>query len=393
MLVQNVRRGILHPFPNFENLRGTKQVSPCNVTARFTDYLAVAFVINLFVLYSKQLAFTCLPLFSQTCYHKAMATPKLERILIVENDAITRDLIARQSLQPLGYQVKTVSLASEAIIQFAQFNPQVLITNIRPPDLSSKDLLAVLQSQGTDIPVIVIAGKNDQNDILHAFRLGATDYLTTPIRETEVVVAIEQAVKTVRAHTEREQLAQKVHHANTELQQRVRELTTIIAIGKAVISITNPQALFKKIIEGAILVTDADLGWLLIRDERHNVLILRAQHNMPENLEARLNRPFDDGISSLVALSGEPLVMHGEPIKRFKVATAGQSIMVIPIKAQKQVIGLLVVMRGKAQPFTKSNQFLLEAVADYAAISLVNASLYQAMEEKAKRKEESKQGK
>ncbi len=317
-----------------------------------------------------------------------MPTPTLERILIVESDPITRDLVARQSLQPFGYQVKTVALASEAILQFGQFSPQVLVTNIRPPDLSAKDLLAVLQSQGMDIPVIVIAGKNEQTDILHAFRLGATDFLTTPIREAEVISAVERAVKTTRARAEREQLAQKVQQANAELQQRVRELTTIIALGKAVTSITTPQTLFKKIIEGSILVTDADLGWLLIRDERHNVLLLRAQHNMPEDLDGRLNRPFDDGISSLVALSGEPLTLHGEPLQRFKVHTAGQSIMVMPIKAQKQVIGLLVVMRKQPQPFTKSNQFLLEAVADYAAVSLVNASLFQVMEERAKRAKE-----
>ncbi|NUM44349.1 MAG: GAF domain-containing protein, partial [Anaerolineales bacterium] len=137
---------------------------------------------------------------------------------------------------------------------------------------------------------------------------------------------------------------------------------------------------------GSILVTNADLGWLLIRDERHNTLMLRAQHNMPDDLDGRMNRPFDDGISSLVALSGEALVMSGEPIKRFKVHTAGQAIMVMPIKAQKQTIGLLVVMRKQAHPFTKNNQFLLEAVADYAAIALVNASMHQAIEEGAKRK-------
>jgi FixJ family two-component response regulator len=321
-----------------------------------------------------------------------MTTPILERILIVESDPITRDLVARQSLQPFGYQVKTVSLASDAILQFGQFNPQVMITNLKPPDLSAKDLLAVLQSQGMDIPVIVIAGKNDQADILHAFRMGATDFLTTPIREAEVINAVERAMKTVRGRAERDQLALKVQQANAELQQRVRELTTIIALGKAVTSVTTPQTLFKKIIEGSILVTDADLGWLLIRDERHNVLLLRGQHNMPENLDGRLNRPFDDGISSLVALSGEALTLHGEPIKRFKVHTAGQSIMVMPIKAQKQVIGLLVVMRKQAQPFTRSNQFLLEAVADYAAVSLVNASLFQAMEERAKKLQKQTEG-
>lgn len=97
----------------------------------------------------------------------------------------------------------------------------------------------------------------------------------------------------------------------------------------------------------------------------------------PDDLDGRLNRPLIIGSVLSSPCQGEPSDLAREPLKRFKVHTAGQSIMVMPIKAQKQVIGLLVVMRKQAQPFTKSNQFLLEAIADYAAISLVNVSLYE----------------
>lgn len=303
-----------------------------------------------------------------------------ERILIVESEPITRDLIARQALQPFDYRVKTVGRASDAILEFAQFLPHVLITNLTLPDLSAKDLLAVLQSQGMDIPVIVIADKDKAMDILQAFRLGATDYLFTPIREAEVVTAVERALKGVRVRQEREALAQKVQQANDELKRRIRQLTTIIALGKAILSAGNLQAVFKRLVEGSVLVTDADLGWLLTRDERHKELFLRAQHNLPQQLDFRLNRPFDDGISSLVALSGEALALHGKPLKRFKVHAAGQSILVMPIKVQDQVAGLLVVMRKKDRPFTKSDHYLLEAVADYAALAMMNARLNQALD-------------
>jgi len=112
--------------------------------------------------------------------------------------------------------------------------------------------------------------------------------------------------------------------------------------------------------------------------------VLSAERNLPKSIAARLNQPWDDGISSLVALSGESLAIHGDPMARFKVSQLGQAILVVPVKIKKEVVGLLVVVRKTRQPFSPSNKALLEAVADYASISLVNARLFRALEERAR---------
>lgn len=307
-----------------------------------------------------------------------------ERILLVESDPEISDLISRQTLQSLGYQVQVARAASAAIQEAARFAPDILITNLNLPDLSGKDLLVALNSQGVNAPVIVIAQKGMEGDLIQAFRLGATDYLLWPMREAEIVAAVERVIKQVRARRERETLARQLKQTNDELQQRVRELTTIFAIGKAVTSITNQRELFEKIVEGAVYVTEADSGWLLLREERSKVFTLAAQRNLPKTIAAKINQPWDDGISSLVALSGETLSISGEPLARFKVAQLGQSALVAPVKLKKEVVGLLVVVRKEPHPFNPSNRTLLEAVADYASISLVNASLFRALEERAR---------
>jgi K+-sensing histidine kinase KdpD len=56
----------------------------------------------------------------------------------------------------------------------------------------------------------------------------------------------------------------------------------------------------------------------------------------------------------------------------------------VPVKVQKQAIGLLAMMRKQPTPFTSSDQHLLEALADYAAISLVNARLFRTVEDRAR---------
>jgi signal transduction histidine kinase len=195
---------------------------------------------------------------------------------------------------------------------------------------------------------------------------------------------VERALRQVRERRERERLQRQLQQTNQELQMRVRELTTIFSIGKAVTSITDSSLLFERILEGAIKVTQGELGWFLLREESAKSYRLAAQRGLPPSYSERTNQSWDDGISSLVALSGESLSIHGEPLKRFKISAIGQAALVIPVKIQKQAIGLLVVMRKQPQAFSSSEQHLAEAVADYASISLVNAQLFRTVEERAR---------
>ena len=310
-------------------------------------------------------------------------SPEQERILVADSDPTNSELIVRQTLRPMGYKVLVVRTAGEAIQQAITFSPDIIIANLNLPDLSGKDLLVALTSQGIAVPVIVIANRGAEYDLIQAFRLGASDYLISPIREAEVISAVERVLKQMRARRERERLEKQLNQTNQELQQRVRELTTIYSIGKAVTSITDQPLLFDRIVEGAVYISGADSGWLMLRQENKNSFTLNAQLNLPDQYAEKLNQPWDDGISSLVSLSGESLSIHGEPLKRFKISRLAQALLVIPIKAKKEVVGLLVVARTTPKPFGPNTQALLEAVADYASISLVNARLFRALEERA----------
>jgi GAF domain-containing protein len=163
----------------------------------------------------------------------------------------------------------------------------------------------------------------------------------------------------------------------------LRDLTTVLSTAKAVVSITDQRLLFDRILESARQLAEADICWLMLRDERSKAFLLRAQLNLPEAWAKKINQPIDDGISSLVAFSGESLVMNGAPLQKFKIAALGKAVGVIPIKIQNEVIGLLIVVRKKDREMTRDAQILLEAMADYASISLVNARLFRALEQTA----------
>ncbi|HPH95302.1 MAG TPA: response regulator [Anaerolineaceae bacterium] len=312
-----------------------------------------------------------------------MANEK-DRILVVESDPIISDLIARQALQAMGYQVQVVGDATAAIPQTLQFAPDVIIVDINLPGLSGKDMMVALSSQGLNTPVVIVARKGLEADVIQAFRLGATDYLLWPMREAEVISAVERVLRQVRERREKDRLAQQLQSTNLELQNRVRELTTIFAIGKAVTSVTDQRSLFDKIVEGALKVTLSDMGWFMLLDETQKTFILVSQRNLPSSVASHMDQPWDDGISSLVAMSGEPLLIDGEPLKRFKIAVMGQSAVIVPVKVQKKVVALISMMRKTARPYGPSEQHLLEAISDYVGISLVNSRLFRALEERAR---------
>lgn len=308
-----------------------------------------------------------------------------ERIIVVESDPDIGDLISRQALQPLGYLVTVVIDASAALQQAFQSPPDLLIVNVNLPGLNAKDLLVALSSQGINVPLVVIAEKGQKDDIIQAFRVGAVDYLHWPARDAEVASVVERALRQTREGRTRVRLDKQLKDVNAELQRKVNELTAIAALGKEVVSITDPdqRRLFTRIVEGAVQVVEAELGWLTLREEAGKAFLLMAHNNLPDGWSKKLNQPLDDGISSLVTLSGETLLIHGNSLEKFKVSSLGKSAAVVPIMVQGEVIGLLLVLRKAEHPFNRTDQTLLEAVADYASISLVNARLFRALGETA----------
>ena len=302
-----------------------------------------------------------------------------DRILLIEDDPEISDLIARQALIPVGYYVDVVADSSAAIKQALLTPPDLIIADLNLSGLSAKDLLVAFAAQGINTPVLVVASKGQEQDIIQAFRLGAADYVLWPARDAEVLSAVERVLSRVHETRDRQRLDMKLSEVNQELQRRDRKLAAIINTGKAIVSIPDQRVLFQKIIDGIIQVSEANIAWMLVRDEDNKQFLLAAQQGLPKVWAKKINMPLDDGISGLVALSGETLSISGEPLLRFRVANLGKSVCVVPIKIQKEVIGMLVVVRQDTRPIDAMVQTLLEAISDYVSISLLNARLFRAL--------------
>ena len=307
-----------------------------------------------------------------------------EKILVVDDDPAVLDLVAEQLLKPQGYQVATAQDGNTALKIALEMTPDIMIASLDIPGLSGKDLLAALRTQGFESTIIATGPKGSEGQMLQALRLGAKDYLTKPLREAELVSSVDHALAEVKLRQEREILTQRLAGANQQLERRVKELTTLYTIGKAVTSSTELSQLFGKLVEGALFVTEAEVGWISQADEAAGQLILRATKGMPLGSNIKVNQPWDDGLSSFLLMSGEPMSLAGEPLTKMRAGQVVKSACAVPIKAKDQVMGVIAVGNKSGKPFAERDQAMLSAVADYASIALVNARLFQALEERAR---------
>jgi DNA-binding response OmpR family regulator len=106
-----------------------------------------------------------------------------KRKLLVESDPEICDLIYRQALQPLGYQLLGVCDASKAIQQMIKFTPELIISTINLPGKRGKGLMEALSSQGLQTPLIVVVEKEQENNAIQANRSGSYDYPLRRVRE------------------------------------------------------------------------------------------------------------------------------------------------------------------------------------------------------------------
>src|SRR4029078_11544926 len=125
-------------------------------------------------------------------------------------------------------------------------------------------------------------------------------------------------------------------------EKRVKELTTLAGIGKAVIAITDLTQLFARLLEAGLFVTEAEIGCLVLADDTTGQTVLRAGKNLPKLSTLRLNQPWDDGIASLLMRSGDGLSLAGPARARLRAGQVVKAAVAAPLKARDKVIGVIV---------------------------------------------------
>jgi DNA-binding response OmpR family regulator len=303
-------------------------------------------------------------------------------ILIVDDDPETRTLLREQVLISPNFYVLEAKDGPEALQVYWKQPPDLIVLDLGLPGLSGRDMLVALRAQGYRGPLIVLA--EGQKSAVEVFRLGATDYVTRPVREAEMLAAIERGLGEVHLRRQRDSLVMRLQTTNQQLERRVKELTTLDDIGQAAAALDNLDVLFQRALESGSALTGADQAFLLLRDEKTGKFVLRAGQNLPLALLDRMNEVVQDALAEMVLTSGEMLMLDGDGLRRYATFRDMHAVIYVPLTVQKTVIGVIAVANQQTQAaFSAYHAQLLRALANYTSMAIISMRLSYLLEQRS----------
>lgn len=164
------------------------------------------------------------------------------QLLVIDDDASVRHSIAA-FLEDSGYDVRQCASGAEALNWLSCHRPDVILTDLRMPDVDGLAVLQYVQEVMPEIPVIVISGMGLVKDVIDALRLGAADYLIKPVVDMAVLVhAINRALERSELILQNQVYRQELEQANRELKEYVRVLERDQKAGRSVQSKLLPES-------------------------------------------------------------------------------------------------------------------------------------------------------
>ncbi|KQQ67786.1 C4-dicarboxylate ABC transporter [Pseudomonas sp. Leaf127] len=195
----------------------------------------------------------------------------LNSVIVVDDETAIRQAI-EPWLTLAGFEVQLHSRAEECLAQLPEHFPGVIISDVRMPGMGGLALLARLQAQDKDLPVILLTGHGDVPMAVEAMREGAYDFLEKPFSPQALL-------DTLRRALEKRQLILENRRLHEQADARSRLEAALLGVSPSL------QTLRRQVLELAGLPVN-----VLIRGETGSgkELVARCLHDFG----SRADKPF-----------------------------------------------------------------------------------------------------
>jgi two-component system, OmpR family, response regulator ResD len=107
------------------------------------------------------------------------------KVLVVDDEPMVRDVLARY-LQQAGFQVRAVEDGQQALDEFAEQTPDIVLLDLMLPRVDGLEVFNRMR-RAASTPVIMLTARGDETDRIVGLEVGADDYITKPFSPPEVV--------------------------------------------------------------------------------------------------------------------------------------------------------------------------------------------------------------
>lgn len=144
------------------------------------------------------------------------------KVLIIEDEQPVR-VSFRNFLEDLNYEVAEAVDGIEGLERFLEFQPDVVIIDLRMPRMGGHDVLRQLVKESPSTPLIVASGTGSIKETVEALHLGAWDYVLKPVLDLSILEhSLTQVLDRARMLAQKQEYQEQLEH---EVERRTKELT------------------------------------------------------------------------------------------------------------------------------------------------------------------------
>src|SRR5271169_2584217 len=195
-------------------------------------------------------------------------------VLVIDDDVDLRNSLARL-LRSVGLNAKLFASVSDFLKSEPPEGPSCMVLDVRLPEQSGLEFQRELAAAGRELQIIFITGHGDIPMSVQAMKGGAIEFLTKPVRDQELLDAIQLGLTRDRARRESEAALADLKKRFATLSPREREIMIHVARGR-----------LSKQIAGDIGIAEAT-----VKVHRSNAMRKMNARSLPEfgRMVAKLN--------------------------------------------------------------------------------------------------------
>lgn len=292
-------------------------------------------------------------------------------ILVVDDEMSVCEIVV-EMLDDGHYDVVSTTDPREALKMIESQPLEVIITDLMMDDVSGVDILNAANRSQPDVVLILMTGQPTIENAVSVVKSGAFEYLVKPFSADQLKSTVEGGLS-----------KQKLERENIKL----REMVSLHEICERMSSTVQLQPLLEFIIETAIKEFEADMGAILLYDDKSGQLELKATKGLSSTVagEGGWFRPnstsaWIDSLSKPYLydsnFSGESRILFGNAPGLVRSAISQ------PLLARGEFFGVLFLMRTHSlKVFTLGQLASLAILASKAATAIHNSRLYENLQE------------
>ncbi len=295
-------------------------------------------------------------------------------VLVVDDNRQVRTMLSHY-LKRLGHTVTLVENGCRALELVREQAFDLVLLDIMMPEMDGYQVLEQLKADPVlrHIPVIMISAVDELESVVKCIELGAEDSLSKPFNPVLLQARIGASLEKKRLRDQEQAYVEEL-----AVMQRIdRELNATLDVHRAM-RITLEWAMQRSGADAGLIGIVEEEGIQIMASQGYDVALDPYQDaHLPVKLPA-IQQTIQSGHPQRLGTAGG----QNDDSTQFTggILTTAQSQIVVPIRREGKVIGLLVLESTAPECFGAEALDFLTRLSDHAAIAISNAQLYAAVE-------------